>query len=208
MQWRGLASTVPQFRREVLKIPRIGMWHSAGSLLEDWGVPFSYSFSPSLFPKPPDWGPNLDITGFCVGSQNTTYEPPAMLAKFLSRGCKPFYVGFGSIAGDLSYIYKPILEAIKDIPDLRVVLQKGWGTLKDITAEDFIHIPNLKDRVFFICTPPAICPKCGKKPEARSHSDGLFCDDCVDSSSIEYAEGTWEYDILKALGRDNIAFLS
>ncbi|EER10867.1 hypothetical protein Pmar_PMAR008480, partial [Perkinsus marinus ATCC 50983] len=24
MQWRGLASTVPQFRREVLKIPRIG----------------------------------------------------------------------------------------------------------------------------------------------------------------------------------------
>ncbi|EER08426.1 hypothetical protein Pmar_PMAR004885, partial [Perkinsus marinus ATCC 50983] len=48
--------------------------------------------------------------------------------------------------------YKPILEAIKDIPDLRVVLQKGWGTLKDITAEDFIHIPTIPHTYLF--------PKC------------------------------------------------
>ncbi|KAF4659366.1 hypothetical protein FOZ61_004800, partial [Perkinsus olseni] len=209
MQWRGMASAVPKFRAEVLHIPKIGMWHSAGSLLEDWGVPFSYCFSPSLFPKPPDWGPNIDITGFCSGSdkENTSYVPPSNLAKFLSSGPKPFYIGFGSIGGDLSYIYKPILQAVKEMPDLRVVLQKGWCSLNKLTAQDFADVPDLKQRVFFICDPPARCPNCGREPDAYSHN-GLFCDACAGSSSVEDAKGTWEYDILKALGEDNIAFLS
>ncbi|KAF4727428.1 hypothetical protein FOZ63_008120, partial [Perkinsus olseni] len=210
MQWRGMASAVPKFRAEVLHIPKIGMWHSAGSLLEDWGVPFSYCFSPSLFPKPPDWGPNIDITGFCSGSdkENTSYIPPSNLAKFLSSGPKPFYIGFGSIGGDLSYIYKPILQAVKEMPDLRVVLQKGWCSLNKLTAQDFADVPDSKQRVFFICDPPARCPKCGRKPDAYSQasqvtsrlrsrgrdlsavyfSNGLFCDACAGSSSVEDAK--------------------
>ncbi|KAF4677786.1 hypothetical protein FOL47_010380 [Perkinsus chesapeaki] len=208
MQWRGIAAVVPKFRAEVLHIPKIGMWHSAGSLLEDWGVPFSYSFSPTLFPKPPDWGPNIDITGFCTGpdEDKASYNPPANLANFLSSGPKPFYIGFGSISGDLTYIFKPILQSVKEMPNLRVVLQKGWCELNSISASDFTSIPNFKERVFFICTPPERCPKCGRKPDAYSHN-GLFCDEC-DGSSIEDAEGTWEYDMLKALGSDNISFLS
>ncbi|KAF4677785.1 hypothetical protein FOL47_010379 [Perkinsus chesapeaki] len=208
MQWHGMSAAVNKYRKKVLHIPKIGMWHSAGSLLEEWGVPFSYCFSPSLFPKPPDWGPNIEITGVCSNGsiENTTYNPPADLANFLSNGPKPFYIGFGSISGDLTYIYKPILQAVKKMPNLRVIVQKGWCDLNGVSAEDFTSIPDFQKRVFLIAAPPERCPKC-RRPRASFTHNGLFCDEC-DGSSIEDAEGTWEYDMLKALGSDNISFLS
>ncbi|EER20603.1 conserved hypothetical protein, partial [Perkinsus marinus ATCC 50983] len=61
-------------------------------------VPFAYCFAKTILPKPADWGPNIDITGFCFGGENKTYVSPPQLAKFLDGGSPPFYVGFGSIS--------------------------------------------------------------------------------------------------------------
>ncbi|KAF4656849.1 hypothetical protein FOL46_007645, partial [Perkinsus olseni] len=203
IQWRGVASAVNKFRRKVLHLPSIGMWHGAGSLIDKWGVPFAYCFAKTLLPKPADWGPNIDITGFCFGGcgENTTYVPPPQLAEFLDAGSPPFYVGFGSISGDLSPIYRAVLSAVKTIPELRVILHKGWCDLSGITKDDFPE--EIRERIFLIAPPPAKCPVCKEKvAEPRS----FFCEDCA-TSDPSAAATTWEYEMVETLGFSHVALL-
>ncbi|MFF3611855.1 glycosyltransferase [Streptomyces sp. NPDC002580] len=58
------------------------------------------AFSPAVVPRPPDWGPNVHLTGYWHDPQ-PTWEPPRQLVDFLADGPPPVYVGFGSMkSGD------------------------------------------------------------------------------------------------------------
>jgi hypothetical protein len=55
-------------------------------------------WSPSLVPKPRDWGNEIDVVGYFLPPDSD--EPPAgvlppALLTFLSQGPKPIFVGFG-----------------------------------------------------------------------------------------------------------------
>lgn len=44
-----------------------------------------------------DWGPNIDVVGFCFLDLASNYQPPDSLVKWLEAGKGPIYVGFGSL---------------------------------------------------------------------------------------------------------------
>lgn len=44
-----------------------------------------------------DWGPKIDVVGFCFLDLASNYEPPEELVKWLEDGEKPIYIGFGSL---------------------------------------------------------------------------------------------------------------
>jgi len=44
-----------------------------------------------------DWGPKIDVVGFCFLDLASNYVPPEPLVKWLEAGDKPIYVGFGSL---------------------------------------------------------------------------------------------------------------
>ena len=44
-----------------------------------------------------DWGPNIDVVGFCFLDLASNYQPPDSLVKWLEAGKEPIYVGFGSL---------------------------------------------------------------------------------------------------------------
>lgn len=44
-----------------------------------------------------DWGPKVDVVGFCFLDLASNYEPPEPLVKWLEAGDKPIYIGFGSL---------------------------------------------------------------------------------------------------------------
>lgn len=44
-----------------------------------------------------DWGPKVDVVGFCFLDLATNYEPPETLINWLKSGPKPIYIGFGSL---------------------------------------------------------------------------------------------------------------
>ena len=44
-----------------------------------------------------DWGPKIDVVGFCFLDLASNYEPPEDLVKWLEAGDKPIYIGFGSL---------------------------------------------------------------------------------------------------------------
>lgn len=49
-----------------------------------------------------DWGPKVDVVGFCFLNLATNYRAPEDLLKWLKAGPPPIYIGFGSL---VSYPY-------------------------------------------------------------------------------------------------------
>lgn len=49
-----------------------------------------------------DWGPKVDVVGFCFLNLAQDYKPPDQLVEWLAAGPAPIYVGFGSLVS-LSY---------------------------------------------------------------------------------------------------------
>lgn len=51
-----------------------------------------------------DWGPKIDVVGFCFLDLASNYEPPEELTKWLEAGEKPIYIGFGSLVSTPSFL--------------------------------------------------------------------------------------------------------
>jgi sterol 3beta-glucosyltransferase len=101
-------------------------------------VPMIYGYSPSVIPRPPDWGDYQQITGywFLDGAQN--YEPPAELADFLESGLPPVYVGFGSMVDhEREDMTRLVVEALGQAGQ-RAILLSGWSDLGSAVLPDFI----------------------------------------------------------------------
>jgi UDP:flavonoid glycosyltransferase YjiC (YdhE family) len=57
------------------------------------------SASPSVFPRPDDWLPNMQVTGYIPSDHDLAESsPPPKLLEFLKSGPAPVYIGFGSLA--------------------------------------------------------------------------------------------------------------
>lgn len=49
-----------------------------------------------------DWGPQIDVVGFCFLDLASNYVPPESLVRWLEAGDEPIYIGFGSL---VSFIF-------------------------------------------------------------------------------------------------------
>lgn len=90
-----LGRTINKFRRKRLGLEVISL-ASGASVLDRLRIPYIYTWSSALIPKPKDWMSNIDITGFLF-LKSPPYTPPPDLAAFLAKGPAPMYIGFGSI---------------------------------------------------------------------------------------------------------------
>ncbi|KAI9708177.1 MAG: hypothetical protein M1820_004131 [Bogoriella megaspora] len=126
MTWQGLGDLVNKFRIETLGLEPVSTIWAPGQLYR-LKVPYTYLWSPSLAPKPPDWGPEIDIGGFVFLELAQSFEPPQELTDFLNAGEPPVYIGFGSIVVDNPDRFtKLIFDAVKQA-GVRALVSKGWG---------------------------------------------------------------------------------
>ncbi|KAG6703307.1 hypothetical protein I3842_07G077200 [Carya illinoinensis] len=127
MIWLGIRDIVNEFRKRKLGIRPVT--YLSGSYSSPLDVPYGYIWSPQLVPKPKDWGPNIDVVGFCFLDLASNYQPADSLVKWLEAGKEPIYIGFGSLP-----IQNPeemtgiIIEAL-EITQQRGIISKGWGGL-------------------------------------------------------------------------------
>jgi len=129
-------------RRNQDNLPHPGHW------LDDPGYgrrkPILFAISPTVLPKPPDWGPLAFITGYWPLNSPPGFTPPADLERFLDSGPPPVYIGFGSmIHGNPVWLTQTVLQAVKDAGK-RAVLSPGWGGLdsNNLPSEVF-PLPSL-----------------------------------------------------------------
>jgi len=93
-------------------------------------IPVIYALSPSVFPRPEEWGPSIHMSGFWFDDAPAPWSPPADLESFLSAGDPPVYLGFGSMnTGDMQRLLTIVLRSLH-AAGLRAVIASGWGGLR------------------------------------------------------------------------------
>ncbi|KAK3032158.1 hypothetical protein RJ639_034983, partial [Escallonia herrerae] len=164
--WLGIRDMINDVRKKKLKLRPVT--YLSGSQGSESDVPHGYIWSPHLVPKPKDWGPKVDVVGFCFLDLASNYEPPESLVNWLNAGTRPIYIGFGSLDKIYSTLTldchlpsKPVQEPEKmtqiivqalEITGQRGIINKGWGGLV-AEPKDFIYsldnIPH--DWLFLQC---------------------------------------------------------
>eukprot|EP00246_Nothoceros_aenigmaticus_P007732 TRINITY_DN2175_c0_g1_i1.p1 TRINITY_DN2175_c0_g1~~TRINITY_DN2175_c0_g1_i1.p1 ORF type:complete len:817 (+),score=138.87 TRINITY_DN2175_c0_g1_i1:213-2453(+) len=140
--WWGIRSIINNFRKKKLKLSPITYFSgSQGSITN---LPTGYIWSPNLVPKPRDWGPKIDVVGFCFLDQATDYKPPDDLVKWLRSGEPPIYIGFGSLpVQDPDGMTATIVKALEKT-NQRGLIDRGWGGIGSKLGE------NLPECIFLI----------------------------------------------------------
>lgn len=100
-------------------------------------------WSPSLTPKPKDWGPHIDIVGNVFNDLDAIlrdYRPPPDLVAWLAKGEPPIFVGFGSmVIEDTASLVEIVVGAALQT-GTRVVLQSSWAELKGENLPSNIYL--------------------------------------------------------------------
>ena len=136
MIWYPYRAIINELRMRHLGLPPLGITSFRSSGKKDRLV--LYGISPSVFPKPPDWGQNIKVTGYWFLENETGWSPPAELLEFLARGTPPVYVGFGSMTlHDPQSVTAMVLKALKH-SNQRGVLLNGWGCLGGTDLPDSV----------------------------------------------------------------------
>jgi UDP:flavonoid glycosyltransferase YjiC (YdhE family) len=130
--WQCVRSLVNEGRRDALGLPP---WPFFGpyARLRDSSHPWLLPFSRHLFPRPPDWPPQIEVTGYWFFDRPNAWQPSAELLRFLEAGPPPVYIGFGSMVfADPAATAALMLAAVAEA-GCRAVLAAGWGGLAPAT---------------------------------------------------------------------------
>ncbi|MFE6334595.1 glycosyltransferase [Streptomyces sp. NPDC057798] len=137
MMDRIFAPTLPSVRAR-LGLPRTG---GAGAL------PVLHGFSPLVVPRPRDWSPGLDVTGYWW-PYDLDARLPAEVERFLDGGEPPVFVGLGSATvPDPRGLSARIVRALRRA-GLRGMIQRGWGGLA-ADGEDMLTVGEVPHSVLF-----------------------------------------------------------
>ncbi|KAA3458670.1 sterol 3-beta-glucosyltransferase UGT80A2-like isoform X1 [Gossypium australe] len=139
MIWLGIRDMINDVRKKKLKLRPVT--YLSGSQGSDSDVPHGYIWSPHLVPKPKDWGPKIDVVGFCFLDLATNYEPPESLVKWLEAGPEPIYIGFGSLPVQEPERMTQIIVNALEQTGQRGIINKGWGGLGNLAEpKDFVYL--------------------------------------------------------------------
>ncbi|KAK3043879.1 hypothetical protein RJ639_000578 [Escallonia herrerae] len=150
--WWGMRGYINNFRKKKLKLAPIAyfsMYHGSISHL-----PTGYMWSPHVVPKPSDWGPQVDVVGYCFFNLGSKYQPRKEFAQWIQKGPSPVYIGFGSMPlEDPKKTTDIILEALKNTGQ-RGIIGRGWG--------DLGTLPEVPDNIFLLedCPHDWLFPQC------------------------------------------------
>ncbi|KAG6592862.1 Sterol 3-beta-glucosyltransferase UGT80A2, partial [Cucurbita argyrosperma subsp. sororia] len=137
--WLGVRDIINDFRKKKLKIRPVT--YLSSSRFSESDVPHAYLWSPYLVPKPKDWGPKIDVVGYCFLDLASNYEPPESLVKWLEAGDNPIYFGFGSLpVQEPDKMTQIIIQALERTGQ-RGIINEGWGGLgRSAEPKDFVYL--------------------------------------------------------------------
>ena len=135
MVWQLLRGATNNARREILGLPPISLKGPFGQLIKQHH-PYLYGFSPTVLPKPIDWGAHTNITGYWFLDHPPGWRPRTDLLDFLESGPPPVYVGFGSMNNrNPEESTQLVLDALMSSRQ-RGILLTGWGGLSNTDLPD------------------------------------------------------------------------
>lgn len=135
--WQPFRGLINEWRQQTLGLP-------PSSFFGPWGrmkkrkYPYLFGYSPSVVPKPPDWGEWLHVTGYWFLDSPSDLQPQQDLVNFLDSGSAPVYIGFGStVESDPKAFTEMVLRALS-ISGHRGILLNGSTGLGKLDLPDSV----------------------------------------------------------------------
>lgn len=130
LMWAPQRRRITAWRREALQLPP-GGWPGPFAPIGHprAALPTIYGYSPLVVPRPADWGPLVDVTGYWTLAPGPQWRSPAGLEAFLASGPPPISIGFGSMTPQHAERLTAIAVAALARTGQRGVLLSGWGEL-------------------------------------------------------------------------------
>ncbi|XP_042008077.1 sterol 3-beta-glucosyltransferase UGT80B1-like isoform X2 [Salvia splendens] len=142
--WWGLRGHLNKLRKNKLNLSPINGLLDTNQVSISH-LPTTYMWSPRVLPKPNDWGPLVDIVGYCFVDLGIKYEPPQELVEWMQKGVAPIYIGFGSMPlKNPENTTNIVLEALKNTGQ-RGIVDRGWGGLAT-------HAQDVAENIFLLST--------------------------------------------------------
>ena len=97
-------------------------------------VPVLLGYSPSLLPKPRDWGHHIAVTGVwkIESGKKPVEEPSEKLAQWIQAGSSPpVYFGFGSMPVLNPSVIQNMVSEICEETGVRAIINAGWSKFED-----------------------------------------------------------------------------
>ncbi|WP_018654038.1 glycosyltransferase [Actinomadura flavalba] len=137
--WQLARPFINPWRRDVLNLAPLPLRGPMRAVRAD-GVPVLACFSETVVPRPPDWPPNVHLTGYWTLDE-PGYTPSPDLAAFLEAGPPPVYVGFGSMIPKDPGLTDLTVRAALRVAGLRGIVQGDPATSDDdiLAVNDVPH---------------------------------------------------------------------
>jgi len=124
-------ASLNRWRQHTLGLPPIG-WRDDLRRLRR--LPHLLGFSAAVLPRPRDWAPWVEVTGFWFGAAPAGYEPPPALRAFLADGPPPVAIGFSSqVVRDNDRLARAVIDGVAQA-GVRAVLLGGYGALARVAS--------------------------------------------------------------------------
>lgn len=137
--WLMMRPSANRLRRDVLDLPSLSARDPFGRM-DRLAWPLLYAYSPSVSPRPPDWGNWIHVTGYWFLNAPAAWRPPVDLVDFLESGPPPVYVGFGSMPNaNPEESTKLVIDALTKAGQ-RGVLLTGWDGLSRANVPDDFYV--------------------------------------------------------------------
>jgi UDP:flavonoid glycosyltransferase YjiC (YdhE family) len=129
---------VNQCREEILDLPSMSARYYWSLDSPHSATPIIYGYSPSVVPRPSDWGGYQQVAGYWFLDLAEDYEPDAQLLEFLATGPPPVVVGFGSMVDRQQETSNRLVTDALQETGQRAILLGGWSELGLGDLPDFI----------------------------------------------------------------------
>jgi sterol 3beta-glucosyltransferase len=135
--WSMYGDITNQFRADTLGMPPINARQFADAFRS---TPIVLGYSPQVAATPADWPDNIFTSGFFFLDEDSNWQPPEALTRFIESGKPPVYIGFGSMTGrDTNAFTQLVVEAVR-LSTQRAIIAAGWSGLgKAIDTPDTIY---------------------------------------------------------------------
>jgi sterol 3beta-glucosyltransferase len=134
---------------------RLGLraWRSYGDMYAQarrLQIPVLCAFSPTFFPKLPDWDETHHLTGYWFLHDSPAWQPSAELLHFVENGPPPVYIGFGSMnAGDGEEKVRLVLQALEISGQRGLILTGGGGLARGTESPNVLYVENVPHEWLF-----------------------------------------------------------
>lgn len=140
MSERVYLTQINEVRTE-LGLPAVRL--AAFQRVRDAQWPMLFGFSQHVVPRPRDWRPGLEITGYWWPPAPDDFAPPDDLAAFLAAGPPPVFVGFGSTATRRGAELGRLVVESAARAGVRLILQSGWSQLEHSGGDHVLNVGPL-----------------------------------------------------------------